>query len=106
LGPPPVNTGRRETVVAKYTETQEAPFMRASRGRNGEDPRCMQFEISIWKSKDWKEGDPIQIGHNENEGPSTFRTSVVPDASKSNGHPKLYRELSKILAMLPSTRAA
>lgn len=76
------------------------------RPSKGENPRTMYFEISIWKDVGWKEGDPIHIGHNENNGPSTFRTTVVPDDSKPNGHPKLYKELTKILAELPSTSAA
>ena len=71
--------------------------MRISKGKSGRNPRTVYFEIAIWQ-----EGNLIHIGHNENEGPSTLHTTVGPDGSKPNGHPKLYEELAKILANLPS----
>lgn len=65
--------------------------MRLARGKRGKSPRSVYLEIGFWR-----EGKTIHIGTNDHEAP-TFHVAVRDDGSKPNGHPSLYRELSKCL---------
>lgn len=70
--------------------------MRISKGKAGGKPRTVYLEISIWEGRRL-----IHVAHNDPDGPDTFHVAVGPDASKPNGHPKLYAELSKCLSKIP-----
>ena len=67
--------------------------MKLSRkGKAGEKPRTVSFEIMFWKVR----GGAIHVATNDPEGVG-FHVVVRDDPAKPSGHPYLYRRLDAFL---------